>query len=797
MENMTKSAKIVDKEACIRICCYQFEEEIMKYILWLALKKFKNNKIKNSIVILAIAIAFSFVGIYFVFVDALNAFFLQSNLRQMGTEAEAEYRNVTYEEYLQFKKENRTLHCSYGTRLEQWTAGEYNSRQVVLNYMEKEAAGLCFAVLTEGTWPEKENEVAIDKNYGRYIEEIPIGSEVVISGVRYVVSGICDSNSKAEYASIYLSGQAFAKYKTAAAGIVYVDAEGRKLTREYLTEEWSAVFPKGEPEIVVNAAYEQKQSAADSMVRAVAGILVFMAAYASVYSVYSNSLVKDVPFYGLLRLQGMTKKQLYFTIQTQAFFQYIIAIPVGCFLTGVIFMAAKKHFLPEFFGENRYLTGNCEWFVWAIGITLLAVILGTYRPIRFLLKLSMSEAQNCQPNVRVKVPVHNPKRYCTLRFAYRNLQRNRMRSFAVILSTSICVLLFVLAISFTKYLQNGYSRLEKTDYDFIVARESVLEARENSILGEKSYLYYSVLTGEPEAELTEELVRKLQDACHGAEVKGRYLSEAFITSDAIVARVDDYIAQGKYKENELRNLQLSRQNAQNLGCDELWSYMQYYVDFDDIADWTVTEGCIDRKKFESGEYVILATASVLKGQESFFHPGEKIPVKDKDGVRKAEVLAVVADIPQICMYEGFITCFLPKMETDDNGGILYAVTIDAKDAEKEETAVIDIVHNSPEAVSYVSYEMVRQEEKNGLRILETIGGGISLAAGIMAFLNFFHNAVANRIERKAEYDILRKIGMTKRQLKHLIRAENGILFGIAAVIGCIAGVIISTILLWT
>lgn len=769
----------------------------MKYILWLAFKKFKNNNIKNSIVILAIAIAFSFVGIYFVFVDALNAFFLQSNLRQMGTEAEAEYRNVSYEEYLQFKKENRTLHCSYGTRLEQWMAGEYNSRQVVLNYMEKEAAGLCFAALTEGTWPETENEVAIDKNYGRYIEEIPIGSEVVISGVRYVVSGICDSNSKAEYASIYLSGQAFSKYKTAAAGIVYVDAEGRKLTREYLAEEWSAVFPKGEPEIVVNAAYEQKQSAADSMVRAVAGILVFMAAYASVYSVYSNSLVKDVPFYGLLRLQGMTKKQLYFMIQMQTFLQYIIAIPVGCFLTGVIFLAAKKHFLPEFFGENRYLTGNCEWFVWAVGITLLAVILGTYRPVRFLLKLSMSEAQNCQPNVRVKVPVHNPKRYCTLRFAYRNLQRNRMRSFAVILSTSICVLLFVLTISFTKYLQNGYSRLEKTDYDFIVARESVLEARENSILGEKSYLYYSVLTGEPEAELTEELIRKLQDACHGAEVKGRYLSEAFITSDAIVARVDDYIAQGKYKENELRNLQLSRQNAQNLGCDEQWSYMQYYVDFDDIADWTVTEGCIDRKKFESGEYVILATASVLKGQESFFHPGEKIPVKDKDGVREAEVLAVVADIPQICMYEGFITCFLPKTETDDNGGILYAVTIDAKDAEKEETAVRDIVHNSPEAVSYVSYEMVRQEEKNGLRILETIGGGISLAAGIMAFLNFFHNAVANRIERKAEYDILRKIGMTKRQLKHLIRAENGILFGIAAVIGCIAGVIISTILLWT
>lgn len=797
MENMTKSAKIVDKEACIRICCYQFEEEIMKYILWLAFKKFKNNKIKNSIVILAIAIAFSFVGIYFVFVDALNAFFLQSNLRQMGTEAEAEYRNVSYEEYLQFKKENRTLHCSYGTRLEQWTAGEYNSRQVVLNYMEEEAAGLCFAALTEGTWPEKENEVAIDKNYGRYIEEIPIGSEIVISGVRYVVSGICDSNSKAEYASIYLSGQAFAKYKTAAAGIVYVDAEGRKLTREYLTEEWSAVFSKGEPEIVVNAAYEQKQSAADSMVRAVAGILVFMAAYASVYSVYSNSLVKDVQFYGLLRLQGMTKKQLYFTIQMQTFLQYIIAIPVGCFLTGVIFLAAKKHFLPEFFGENRYLTGNCEWFVWAVGITLLAVILGTYRPVRFLLKLSMSEAQNCQPNVKVKVPVYNPKRYCTLRFAYRNLKRNRMRSFAVILSTSICVLLFVLTISFTKYLQNGYSRLGKIDYDFIVARESVLEARENSILGEKSYLYYSVLTGEPEAELTEELVRKLQDACHGAEVKGRYLSEAFITSDAIAARVDDYIAQGKYKENELRNLQLSRQNAQNLGCDELWSYMQYYVDFDDIADWTVTEGCIDRKKFESGEYVILVTASVLKGQESFFHPGEKIPVKDKDGVREAEVLAVVADIPQICMYEGFITCFLPKTETDDNGGILYAVTIDAKDAEKEETAVIDIVHNSPEAVSYVSYEMVRQEEKNGLRILETIGGGISLAAGIMAFLNFFHNAVANRIERKAEYDILRKIGMTKRQLKHLIRAENGILFGIAAVIGCIAGVIISTILLWT
>ena len=69
----------------------------MRYILRLSARIFKNNMIKNSIVILAIAIAFSFVGIYFVFADALYAFFLQSNLRQMGTEAEAEYRNVTYE----------------------------------------------------------------------------------------------------------------------------------------------------------------------------------------------------------------------------------------------------------------------------------------------------------------------------------------------------------------------------------------------------------------------------------------------------------------------------------------------------------------------------------------------------------------------------------------------------------------------------------------------------------------------------------------------------------------------------
>lgn len=297
----------------------------MRYILRLSARIFKHNMIKNSIVILAIAIAFSFVGIYFVFADALYAFFLQSNLRQMGTEAEAEYRNVTYEEYLQFKKENRTLHCSYGTRLEQWTVGEYNSRQVVLNYMEKEAAGLCFAELTEGTWPETENEVAIDKNYGRYIEEIPIGSEIVISGVRYVVSGICNSNSKAEYASIYLSGQAFAKYKTAAAGIVYVDAEGRKLTREYLAKEWSAVFQKGEPEIVVNAAYEQEQSVADSMVRAMAAILVFMAAYTSVYSVYSNSVVKDAQFYGLLRLQGMTKNNCISRYRCRFF--YNISLP--------------------------------------------------------------------------------------------------------------------------------------------------------------------------------------------------------------------------------------------------------------------------------------------------------------------------------------------------------------------------------------------------------------------------------------------------------------------------------------
>lgn len=185
-----------------------------------------------------------------------------------------------------------------------------------------------------------------------------------------------------------------------------------------------------------------------------------------------------------------------------------------------------------------------------------------------------------------------------------------------------------------------------------------------------------------------------------------------------------------------------------------YDYFRFY-EYDQIADFKVFEGSLDRDKFESGEYVL---AVALDGDgNSLYHAGDVVELADEfpkieeysferdengrfpyvDSLQKKEytVMAVVSDAYRNQMVWGDenttgFEYILPTqlMESFDRTPDLFLVTIDTPDA-----------------------ETLERVERYVKRCLEKVSG------------------IA---ERREEFSTLQAIGMMRRLLLKVLRLEN-------------------------
>lgn len=234
-----------------------------------------------------------------------------------------------------------------------------------------------------------------------------------------------------------------------------------------------------------------------------------------------------------------------------------------------------------------------------------------------------------------------------------------------------------------------------------------------------------------------------------------------------------------------------------------YDYFRFY-EYDQIADFKVFEGSLDRDKFESGEYV-LAVALDEDGN-SLYHAGDVVELADEfpkieeysferdengrfpyvDSLQKKEytVMAVVSDAycNQMAWGDENTTGFeyiLPTqlMESFDRTPDLFLVTIDTPDAETLER-VERYVKRCLEKVSgevtvdYRSKGVYRASLERVGMMVSLFGNGLALMVGVMALVNFLNSTVSGIAERREEFSTLQAIGMMRRLLLKVLRLEN-------------------------
>ena len=804
--------------------------------LWLlASKIYKENKRRNLAIIIAISMATMFIVVVFSVTNSIQTMTFIQNLKVVGTRAEGMFYNLTAEEYDSLSQNPMFSDVSYSAFIGNVNV-EKKGKTIEVRYIEEKAAEWCFSRLKEGQWAETSDEIVVDELFFAYTgEQYKIGDklslQLIIQGSNvekeFIISGICESNKSSGISNLYISKSYLDEWLqiisegvlqnqdiSAAMRTMYCRFEYTNDSEEMMRNIWKQYYPEKTPDFRVNLAYGTEKTGATSiMIFVLIGVIV-LCTYLTIYTVYYISATRDVQFYGQLKLIGLSNRQIGFLMKTQTFLQYVIAMPIGLLMgCGMGYVVLPLIISLAGYDSTAVFYMKWEHLLYAIGISLFCVVIGLRKPIKIISRISPIHTVGFAGIGKVKRKERKSSKVTLGQLALRNLQRYKHRMVLISASISVVLILFVCTSDMLSSVSlEGYMSFRKLPADFVIGTEKFVDEDlpmasvkrnisplgdgsepwiiENAILedickicpDEKIEPYYYLYNLHYNNSVTTERYINLYNA-------GKLVGDSYM-----IERLADYI------KNDEKLL--------------YWIEQRYYVDFETLERCKVVEGTLDKERFETGNYVVLIKSPYVADDGIIYHAGEKIELSEwvdgesfetlEDGTdqwlgeekKEYEVMAVVDDVPLICVnFEAPIIAFLPscRMPEGEVPPKLFAITLETDDVKVVEEVIDEYVGNRNGELSYLSQRVIKEELADVSNLIRLIGGGLAFIVALMAIVNFINHSMTMIIERREEFKTLRAIGMTKKQLIHMIRLENATIVGVSSLVGLIIGKVISNI----
>ena len=237
--------------------------------------------------------------------------------------------------------------------------------------------------------------------------------------------------------------------------------------------------------------------------------------------------------------------------------------------------------------------------------------------------------------------------------------------------------------------------------------------------------------------------------------------------------------------------------------DGSYSTAVYGLDPFPLSRLDLVDGELDKAKLASGNYILEGVKADDNGNvemDSFNHKvGDKIILKCKDSVKEMTVLGhVIANLDTNTdgSWRGS-AFYLPTDVFKELTVIKYAMSYAfdvAYDHESDKETFLKQYTDSVEpAMSYTS----KSTALSGLEGIQNtailVGGALAMIIGLIGILNFI-NAVLTSILTRREFAMLQSIGMTRKQLKSVLRWEGGCYSALTAVVSVILSVCCSLLI---
>lgn len=752
-------------------------------------KSLKGNMPRNIIAVIAIALTALLFTALFTVGSGIIENFQRQTMRQAGGDGMGVLKYITDEEYSKIKDHELIEDISYNRLMSSSVDNpELIQRHGELYYMDDTAMKLGFCEPTEGHKPQTADEIIMDTKTIKLLgAEQKIGAPVTIRMTvhgqqvsrDFILSGWWEADPVFNVSIMVVSRAYMEEHIEELYSSIDEDSDMTGVINSYLMfrnswnleEKMERVITEsgysteeGDPNYIANNVNWSYLSAsfqpdAPTVIGVIAALLlIIFTGYLIIYNIFQISVIKDIRFYGLLKTIGTTGKQIRKLIRRQALILSCIGIPIGLILGYLIGCKIVPIIMDQsFYAGNGYETSaNPLIFIGSTLFALITVLISTSKPGRIAAKVSPVEAVR-YAEAQISGRSRRGLGIKISGMAAANLGRNKKRTFLVLLSMSLSLILFNTIYTFSigfdmdKYL----SKFVDTDY----------------LIAHSDYFNYQ-FSGE-ENSVSETMIQAVSQQ-PGFEEGGRI----YANRDAEYFTVEDPDFTGPESDLDA----MGNTVCAVYGCEEL-----------PLNRLKVLEGEIDMEKLKTGKYILEGIQLDDNGSprydiSSHYEIGDRVILHNRRGGDTAaegeyhtyeyEVMAKVA----IGHYTNSFgvgydySFYLPAESylqmTDHPGVMSYSYNV----ADDEEASMEEFLKNyteNTEPVMNYSSKSTRVREFEGMRnMVLIVGGALSLIIGLIGILNFINSMLTSILTRRREFAMLQSIGMTTKQLRRMLMTEG-------------------------
>ena len=801
-----------------------------KCMLKLAKKDFLKNRTRNIVAVLAMILTtVLFATLITTGVGAYESVQLTLQ-KQKGSKADADIRYMTEEQFEKLSKDERVDFV--GLRRPIGFLSNAKTHNIELDYMDSIEQELTFSVPTLGCAPTKENEIATTD---RALESLGIkpkvGAEVEIEfelrnqihQYKMVVSGIWEApNSQT---SLMLVSDKFMQENEEIfpytfdkdrqyAGTYFSDIALKNTNNMEEQLQNIVLSLGGNPEdanaenyiaYAVNRITNPEMTVSVLIIGLVFALLFVFAGYLLIFNIFEISVLRDVQKYGLLKTIGTTQKQIKFLVRIQTLWLLLIALPcgllIGYFLGKAILPFAIGFITNEYSNLSVEVSPNIIIFLGAAVFTIFTVLVSVRKPINIISKISPMEALRYSEKTEKSKKIKHTKKISVWRLALSNVKRRKKRSVFIVISMTLCCMLFNSTLIIVNSIDIEKALKEQCAADVVIANGNTF----NSI---KGYIHHTDRLDENIVELVEDqfdiedkgLIYKntLDDRNVTIDYGLTYDKADLVKEDGKAGiMVEQYYIPLGYDDFPVCNV---------YGCNEnVFQRCNFLKIADDISVAELYQ------KLEEGNYVVEAVRK-KQGQSSVnmedfqCEIGDKIKVRSNgEEERELEVIAQMSvtsteyEVPNVTTGITAVGGDAPMFYISENtfkniyekpSLMSFSFNVDKEELVPIMEQIDKLVEQKEGEIGCSSVIMLRNSLSGIKNTVYIIGGFISVILGMSGFINFINLMITNIITRKKEYAVMQSIGMTTKQLIRLI-VNEGLLYALSsAVLGIVLSVLV-------
>ena len=732
-----------------------------KIIGKLANRSVKFNKTRNIFVLITIVLSVSLLGTMSFFQSARE----QKIKRQLDMVQHVIYENV---DERQIEKLKATEEIDFLILSKYGKSFKVENKMIIPVYFEKDTKSIKTKAIVEGNYPEKVNEIVVDKPMLELFPDTKnIGDSIKIefldgSEEDFIISGFYEEID--EYSRIYsiLFSKEYAEHGEQLKDVPY-DVACKIKNAEIMSEnDFLDIVRK----IGYEAGVERKNinpnnifshsltmSKQDILAIIIISSGILFVSILVVYSIFYISVLDNIKRFGQLRTIGTSKKQIKAIVRREGTIMFSLGTPIGLLISGII----AHWIIPE--GWNWKYTIILSLII-AIA-EFITIIISVQKPAKIASSISPVEA--------ARFAVDKEKGLKETKILHRKLSpysmvgisliRNRKKSFLTLISLGIGGSLFlmsttmIVSTSLEEYSRQGLYR----SGEYIISFDyNTVQTIDKGLMG--------IQLKNP---INDELIRAIESI---AEVG------SIMESHSIAVKYD-------YKD-EINNRDY---------------FSAFTRDDIDVINETLTEGSFDYDKMIKNDELIVTLNDLV--QEIYgweFEIGDQVIFRYFDGEREIEKsFTIIGSIGESKVTDNYSMFVLPKEKLEQllpGVNTIDALVVSINDFEENGDRVEEKLYSLIDEDPLLGMDTLRERlatDKQSFDLLNKIILGLSGFVILFSLINLINTIITNIISRKKEFAMLQSIGLGNKQLIRMIQFEGlGLSFGsliITLIFGTVLG----------